>query len=122
MIARVPEPARTPAVVEWAARAEQAGASPGAALELLDMNLTVDVRARLGALAIPVTILHALDDRVIDVGCARAMARAIEDVELVLAPGTDHLFLFEHRALLVEALRSIVARTHRGQSPPTRAR
>lgn len=119
ILACVPEPARTPAVVEWAARAEQAGASPGAALELLDMNLRVDVRARLGALAIPVTILHALDDRVIDAGCARAMARAIDDVDLVLAPGTDHLFLFEHRARLDEALRSTLAR---GQNPPTRAR
>ena len=117
MIACVPEHARTKAVSDWAAHAEQAGASPGAALELLEMNLRVDVRARLGELAMPVTILHAKDDRVIDPGCARAMAAAIRGAELELAPGEDHLFLFDHRARLIAALRR-----HRGHNPPTRAR
>ncbi|HWB76933.1 MAG TPA: alpha/beta fold hydrolase [Nannocystaceae bacterium] len=110
MIACVPEHARSPAVVAWAAHAEQAGASPGAALELLEMNLRVDVRARLPALAMPVTILHAKHDRVIDPGCARVLAAAIRGAELALAPGDDHLFLFDHRAQLLAALRGIVAR------------
>jgi pimeloyl-ACP methyl ester carboxylesterase/DNA-binding winged helix-turn-helix (wHTH) protein len=119
MAACVPEAARTRAVMDWGAHAEQSGASPGAALELLEMNLHIDVRARLPELAMPVTILHAADDRVIDPGCARAMARAIPEAELVLAPGMDHLFLFDHRARLEDALRRMVAR---GTNPPTRAR
>ena len=72
MRAFVPARHLTPPLRAWAARAEQEGASPGAALELLGMNLGIDVRPLLPRVRTPSVVLHATGDRVVRVGNGRA--------------------------------------------------
>ncbi|HEX9051049.1 MAG TPA: alpha/beta fold hydrolase [Anaeromyxobacter sp.] len=108
--ALVPERHRTPALAAWAARAEQEGASPGAALDLLDMNLELDARPLLARIHVPTVVLHAAGDRVVRAGNGRALAAAIPGARLVEVPGDDHAFLFGGRPALVRELRALVAR------------
>jgi pimeloyl-ACP methyl ester carboxylesterase/DNA-binding winged helix-turn-helix (wHTH) protein len=109
MAALVPGRHLSPSVRAWAARAEQEGASPGAALDLLDMNLALDVRGLLPRVSVPTVVLHSRDDRVVPVGNGRALAAAIPGARLVEVPGDDHAFLFGGRPLLERELAALVA-------------
>lgn len=113
MAALVPARHLTPRVRAWAAHAEQEGASPGAALELLEANLTLDVRAVLRRVEVPTVVLHAHDDRVVRVGNGRALADAIAGARLVEVPGDDHTFLFAGRPTLERELIALVERAAR---------
>jgi pimeloyl-ACP methyl ester carboxylesterase len=104
MRAFVPARHLTPSLRAWAARAEQEGASPGAALELLEMNLAIDVRPLLPRVRTPSVVLHATGDRVVRVGNGRALAAAIPGARLVELPGEDHAFLFGGRPTLEREL------------------
>ncbi|MGC3998328.1 MAG: alpha/beta fold hydrolase [Anaeromyxobacter sp.] len=105
-------PARhlTPALRAWTARAEQAGASPGAALELLEMNVGLDVRALLPRVSAPTVVLHATEDHVVRVGNGRGLATAIPEARLVELPGDDHAFLFGGRPTLERELLQLLER------------
>lgn len=111
MRALVPERHLTDAVRAWAARAEQEGASPGAALDLLEMNLDVDVRPLLARVRAPTVVLHATGDRVVRAGNGRALAAAIPGARLVEVPGDDHAFVFGGRPRLERELAALVERT-----------
>jgi pimeloyl-ACP methyl ester carboxylesterase len=104
MRALVPERHLTPAARAWAARAEQEGASPGAALDLLEMNLEVDVRGLLPRVRVPSVVLHASGDRVVRAENGRALAAAIPGARHVELPGEDHAFLFGGRPRLEREL------------------
>jgi pimeloyl-ACP methyl ester carboxylesterase len=108
MRAFVPERHLTDKVRAWAARAEEEGASPGAALDLLDMNLDIDVRALLERVRAPTVVLHATGDRVVRMGNGRALALAIPGARLVEVPGNDHAFLFSGRPRLERELLALV--------------
>lgn len=110
MRAFIPARHLTPPLRAWAARAEQEGASPGAALELLEMNLGIDVRPLLPRVRTPSVVLHASDDRVVRVANGRALAAAIPGARLVEIPGEDHAFLFGGRATLERELVTLLDR------------
>src|SRR5439155_27114055 len=69
--------ASDPATIAWAARAETAGASPGAAQDVLDMNLQLDVRPVLPAISVPTVVLHNTHDTVCSVENGRYLAAQI---------------------------------------------
>jgi pimeloyl-ACP methyl ester carboxylesterase len=108
LIAVVPERHRSDAIRAWAERAEQEGASPGAALDLMDMNLDIDVRSMLGEVRVPTVVLHAAGDRVVRAGNGRALAQAIPGAHLVEEPGDDHSFLFARREVLIGELERLL--------------
>lgn len=110
MRALIPPRHLTPPLRAWAARAEQEGASPGPALELLEMNLGIDVRPLLPRVLTPSVVLHATGDRVVRVGNGRALAAAIPGARLVELPGEDHAFLFGGRPTLERELMALLAR------------
>jgi pimeloyl-ACP methyl ester carboxylesterase len=112
--ALVPGRHLTDAVRAWAARAEVEGASPGAALDLLEMNLDIDVRPLLPRVRAPTVVLHAVGDRVVRIGNGRALARAIPGARLVEVPGDDHAFLFSGRPRLERELLALVEAARRG--------
>jgi pimeloyl-ACP methyl ester carboxylesterase len=114
LLAVVPERHRSDAIRAWAARAEQEGASPGAALDLVEMNLDIDVRSLLGDVRVPTIVLHAAGDRVVRAGNGRALAQAIPGARLVEAPGDDHAFLFARRKVLISELERLLD----GFAPP----
>jgi pimeloyl-ACP methyl ester carboxylesterase/DNA-binding winged helix-turn-helix (wHTH) protein len=95
-------------LARWAAEVERLGASPGAALDLLEMNLTVDAGPFLGAIRAPAVVLHHREDRVVDVENGRQLARRLSRVRYIEVSGTDHTFLLDDRDVLVEALRSLL--------------
>jgi pimeloyl-ACP methyl ester carboxylesterase len=108
LLAVVPERHRSDAIRAWAARAEQEGASPGAALDLVDMNLDIDVRSMLSEVRVPTVVLHAAGDRVVRAGNGRALAKAIRGARLVEEPGDDHSFLFACRRVLTGELERLL--------------
>ncbi|HEX6245299.1 MAG TPA: alpha/beta fold hydrolase [Polyangiales bacterium] len=93
----------------WASEAERAGASPGAALELLEMNLAIDVRDRLSSIRVPTLLLQAREDRVSAPGNAHYLAEHIPGARLVEVDGDDHAFLYSGRARLLEAVKELLA-------------
>lgn len=95
-------------VKKWAAAAEAAGASPGAAHDLLEMNVRIDVRDRLARLRVPCTILHATDDLVISVENGRYLAERIQGARYVEVAGDDHAFLFAGQDRLVAEIERLV--------------
>lgn len=97
-----------PDVASWAASAELEGASPGAARDLLEMNLQLDVRAVLPAVSVPIIVLHNTHDAVSDVGNGRYLAAHIPGAEFIEADTRDHLFLFEGADLSLGAIRKLV--------------
>jgi pimeloyl-ACP methyl ester carboxylesterase/DNA-binding winged helix-turn-helix (wHTH) protein len=110
ILALAPRAASRPDFRRFAAETEQEGASPGAALDVLEMNLQVDVRPLLGAVRAPTHVLHRTDDGIIDVRNGRALAAAIPGAQLTELPGDDHVFLFEDNATLVAAVRTLAGR------------
>jgi pimeloyl-ACP methyl ester carboxylesterase len=118
MAALVPARHLTPRIRAWAQRAEAEGASPGAALDLLEMNLDVDVRPSLAAVRAPTVVLHATADRVVRAGNGRALAAAIPGARLVEVPGDDHAFLFSGRPTLERELLALVERASGPRPPP----
>lgn len=93
-----------PRIVAWSARAEREGASPGAALDLLEMNLRIDVRAILPTVSVPTVVLHGKRDDLFPVENGRYLAAHIPGARLVEVDSSDHAFLFEGRDELHEAL------------------
>jgi pimeloyl-ACP methyl ester carboxylesterase/DNA-binding winged helix-turn-helix (wHTH) protein len=119
ILALAPRAASRPDFRHFAAETEQEGASPGAALDVLEMNLRVDVRPLLGTVRAPTHVLHRTDDGIIDVRNGRALAAAIPGAQLTELPGDDHVFLFEDSATLVAAVRALAGRV---PSPPASER
>jgi len=101
--------AQDPAVVAWAARAEQEGASPGAARDLLEMNLRIDVRPLLPAVSVPTVVVHNARDRVIAAENGRYLATHIPGARLVESDGDDHVFFFQGHAAFRKALELLMS-------------
>lgn len=83
------------AVQAWAGRAELVGGSPGAALELWNMNRAIDVRDVLSVIDVPCVVLHSSEDPVIDIAHGRQLAECIDGARFVEIEGVDHLPFFE---------------------------
>jgi class 3 adenylate cyclase len=102
-----------PEFVDWVAFAEQEGASPGSALDLLEMNIRIDLRALLPTIRVPTAVLQAADDKMIHPASGRYLAEHIPNARYVEAPGDDHYFFFHNHHEIVDAVRWILS-----QDPP----
>jgi pimeloyl-ACP methyl ester carboxylesterase/DNA-binding winged helix-turn-helix (wHTH) protein len=111
MCAMVPRHALDPEVQRWAATAEQQGASPGAALDLVVTNLAIDARPILATVRAPCVVLHQRGDTVIDAGSGRHLAQQLPSCRHVEVDGDDHAFLFDGGDVLLREVRDLVART-----------
>lgn len=102
----------------WACTTERSGASPGAALDLLEMNARIDVRDRLARVRAPTIVLHARDDRVTSIESGRYLASHIPGATLREIEGDDHAFLFAGQPLVLEAVNTLLSteRTAHGTS------
>jgi class 3 adenylate cyclase len=74
----------------WVSRWERSGASPGAALALLKMNMEIDVRHVLPAIRVPALVLHRAGDRAVKVEQGRCIAGRIPGAKYVELAGDDH--------------------------------
>jgi len=100
----------------WAAETELTGASPGAALDLIEMNLDVDARDCLSRVVAPAVVLHHRDDKVIRVENGREVAHALRDVRYVEASGSDHVFMFEDAGQLLSAIQELAKSPSHGSA------
>jgi pimeloyl-ACP methyl ester carboxylesterase len=74
----------------WQATWERAGASPGAALALLRMNMEIDARHVLPSIRVPTLVIHRTDDRAVKVEQGRCIAERIPGAKYVELTGSDH--------------------------------
>ncbi len=81
-----------PVLRSWLERAGQLGAGPARARQLHRLYRTEDVRALLPHLDLPTLVLHAARNRIYPAEAARALARQLPRVELVILDSADHLF------------------------------
>ena len=88
---------------EWWGRYLRMSASPASASALARMNAEIDVRDLLPVIRTPTLILHSVNDRTVDIGGSRYMAKKIQGAKLVELPGSDHLpWLSDGDAILGE--------------------
>jgi len=104
-----------PEFVDWVTFSEQEGTSPGSALDLLEMNIRLDLRALLPSIHVPTVVLQAADDKMIHPGNGAYLAEHIADAKYVETPGDDHVFFFRTQHEVVNAVRWSLS-----QDPPER--
>ncbi|MEM7436821.1 MAG: alpha/beta fold hydrolase [Myxococcota bacterium] len=105
-----PSQADDPVFIDWTSFAEQEGTSPGGALDLLDMNLRIDLRALLPSIRVPTVVLQATEDSMIDPRSGSYLAKHIPDARYIEREGDDHIFFFAGQDTLLEAVRWVLAR------------
>lgn len=93
-----------PVFASWVGFAEQEGCSPGGALDLLEMNLGLDLRALLPSIRVPTVVMQAADDKMIHPGNGPYLAAHIPGSRYVESPGDDHVFFFGKQDQIVEAV------------------
>lgn len=93
-----------PVFASWVGFAEQEGCSPGGALDLLEMNLRLDLRALLPSIRVPTVVMQARDDKMIHPGNGPYLAKHIPNARYVESPGDDHVFFFDKQDQIREAL------------------
>ncbi len=100
---RAPSVAFDPGFRDWWATYLRAGASPGAALALTQMNARIDIRPILPMIQVPTLVIHRTADRCLKVEEGRYLAQNIPGAKLVELPGEDHLpFVGDQDAILDE--------------------
>ncbi|MDU8946353.1 adenylate/guanylate cyclase domain-containing protein [Ovoidimarina sediminis] len=75
----------------WWARRERAGASPGAAVVLMNLNRQISIADILPAVQSPTLVIHRRRDMIVNIEGGRELARLIPNAELLELPGDDHL-------------------------------
>ncbi len=75
----------------WWARFERLGASPSAAIALMHMNNSIDIRHVLPSIRVPTLVLHRTGDRRVSVEAGRFLGATIPGARYVEMPGADHV-------------------------------
>ena len=86
-----------PTLQQWWGRFERLGASPSAAIAVLQMSSQIDITEILSSVHVPTLIVHCTEDTLIDVECGRFLARHIPGARLIELPGEDHLFFVHEK-------------------------
>ena len=86
-----------PALQEWWGRFERLGASPGAAMAVVQMANQIDISDILSSIHVPTLVIHCTGDTLINVEHGRFLAGHIPGARLLELPGEDHLFFLHDR-------------------------
>lgn len=87
----VPGRAKDERFQAWWARFERLSASPTAALALMRMNATLDVRDQLDTIDVPTLVIHRREDVWAKIAAGRQLAERIAEARFVELSGRDHL-------------------------------
>ena len=93
---------------EPAGRDELASTSHNQLAHLFEINRTYDIRQALPAIAVPTLVIHLEGNRTIPAPHGEYIAGAIPGAQLVLVPGTDHLFLRNYGTPVVDEVEQFV--------------
>ena len=86
----------------WWANYLRLAASPGAAMNVMRMNMEIDVRHVLPSVRVPTLILHRTGDRLTFVEQGRYLAEHIPGARLAELPGDDHMPFLDSDQILDE--------------------
>jgi pimeloyl-ACP methyl ester carboxylesterase/class 3 adenylate cyclase len=86
-----PTVAEAEPVRQWWAMFLRLGASPAASVALDRMNLSIDIRPLLSAIAVPTLVLHRTGDMIATLEEGRYLAEHIPGAKFVELAGTDHV-------------------------------
>jgi len=76
---------------QWWGKFERLGASPAAAIKLIQMNSQIDITEILPSINVPTLVIHRKDDMVVNIEGGRLLAERIPGAKYVELSGTDHL-------------------------------
>ena len=99
----------------WLLRFQRASATPGTIKRLMELNLDIDVRHVLGAIQCPTLVLHAEDDRLVNVANGRWLADHIAGAQFVTYDSSDHYPLMDG----VDAQVDVIEEFLTGELPST---
>jgi class 3 adenylate cyclase len=104
----VAEEERSEALIAGLAEFEMQAASPKAVVQLLDMNMTIDVRSVLSSINVPTLVVHSKADQQAPVECGRYLAEHITGARLVELEDAAHLSLDNARPPWMDAFEELV--------------
>jgi class 3 adenylate cyclase len=90
-----PSKANDPAIRQWWGKFERLGASPSAAIALMQMNREIDLTGILHSIRVPTLVIHRTEDALVSVAGGRELAAGIPGARLFEFPGADHLFFLD---------------------------
>ena len=93
----VPSRQNDPALEQWWGRFERLGASPGAAIAVMQMLTRIDVSDILSSVRVPTLVIHCTGDSLVNVENGRFLAEHIPGARLLELPGQDHLFFIHEQ-------------------------
>jgi class 3 adenylate cyclase len=92
-----PSHKKDPALQQWWGRFERLGASPGAAMAVVQMANRIDIGDILSSIHVPTLVIHCTGDTLNNVEHGRFLAGHIPGARLLELPGEDHLFFLHDR-------------------------
>jgi class 3 adenylate cyclase len=101
----------------WLGHYERSAASPGAAMALLRMNMEIDVRHVLPAVAVPALVLHRTGDRAVKVEHGRYIAEHIPGAKYIELPGNDHLTWVGDTDAICDEIQAFLTGVRSGPEP-----
>jgi pimeloyl-ACP methyl ester carboxylesterase len=90
-----PSKANDLAIRQWWGKFERLGASPSAAIALMQMNREIDLTGILHSIRVPTLVIHRTEDALVSVEGGRELAAGIPGARLFEFPGADHLFFLD---------------------------
>jgi class 3 adenylate cyclase len=113
-----PSKAEDPAFQRMWGRHERAGASPAAAVALMQMNSEIDITGVLSAIRVPTLVIHRTHDTNVSVEGGRLLAERIPHARLIELPGRDHLpYVGDNTDDIVDEIEEFVTGTRRAIEP-----
>ncbi len=99
----------------WLGRYERGDQSPAMHVAMMQWNTKLDLRSVLPAIRVPTLVLHREDDRVVRLDHGRYLADHIPGAQLVVVPGTDHMFFTQGADEIVDHIEEFIT-----GAPPVR--
>ena len=105
--------------IEWWGKFERLGATPGAAIALMEMNSQIDITDILPSIRVPALVIHRSDDVLIDIDAGRLLGSTIPGATYVELPGNDHLPWIGNAESVIEAIGKFLQGTATADVPDT---
>jgi len=104
----IAEDERTPEVIGQLAEVEMASASPKAVVQLIEMNMSIDVRSILPTINVPTLVVHSTTDEQASIECGRYLADHIPGAAFLEVEEGAHLTLQPGRRPWMDAFEELV--------------
>jgi pimeloyl-ACP methyl ester carboxylesterase len=111
---RAPSMAQDERFRQWWCRFLRMGATRSGIVALTRMNAKIDIRHVLPAIRVPTLLLHATNDRAVDIGGCRYMAEQIPGAKLVELPGPDHAPFLSDADLVLDEIEEFLTGIRHG--------